>query len=151
MRRWIPALAALLAFWMLPGQGTEIGELKPAALLSVRRQGSTTIVETDTRDQGAGEDITAALADLRRSTAGHIYLDTTEILILTADTLDTLPQLARLLRPATQVCLAGTAIDPEEAFSYLRIHKPRTAILDIRHHRGTLQSLRQKEGRYYLE
>lgn len=130
MRRWIAMAGALLIFSFLPSPGTELGELSPAALLFVYREGEEIIIETDTACVGRGSTIRNALDDMNQTSSGRILLDTVENLVVSSEAKQTIPQLQELLRPGVLVC-KSEKIDAEKAWRYLRIHKPSQRLKDV--------------------
>lgn len=151
MRRWIVyALVLAVLFLLPPSEKTDVGELKPVELLSIYHTEEGTLrVETDTGDLGTGRNLKEALEDLKATASGSIFLDTVDYLLITEDAIPSLPQLWKILRPATQVCL-GVGADPGTA-EFLSAHKPGVTLNDIRAGTGTLPVLTRTEERCRLE
>lgn len=149
MRRWIWMLGALILLALLPSEGTELGQLRPAAVLVVREETPEIVLETDTGDSGRGETLALALEDLRQTTPGHLFLDTVEDLIVSGETQILLPELQKILRPAVRVCKAEQ-VNLETVWDYLHTHPP-TAVLSELDSKVRLQELTWKEERYNLE
>lgn len=150
MRRWIIyGAVAVLALLLAPAPRTDVGELLPVELLYLYMEEGSLCVETDTGNFGAGPDLDAALADLKATASGTVFLDTADYLVITGQTMAQLPQLWELLRPATQVCL-GVGADAGAA-EFLAAHKPGVTLNDIRSGRRIPPILTRTEERYRLE
>lgn len=149
MRRWIWMLAALVLLAVLPNGGTELGELRPAAVLAVWQEDTQVVLETDTGDVGRGGTLELALENLRQTTPGNVFLETVEDLLVSEQTRRLLPDLQKLLRPGVRVCVAEP-MDLESVWEYLKIHTPK-AILSDSSEATKLQTLNREEERYVLE
>lgn len=151
MKRWsMYALVMALVHFLSPVPKTDVGELLPVELIYVHYgENGMVWVETDTGDRGTGETLEAALGDLMETASGNIFLDTADYLILHRNAAALLPQLWKILRPATQVCL-GNGIE-ENTVDFLSAHKPGATLNDIRSGTWTLPVLKRIEERYKLE
>lgn len=150
MKRWIVyALVLVLVLFLSPVEKTDVGELLPVELLFIYYKEESLCVETDTGDMGTGETLDGALADLKATAPGNIFLDTADYLIIARDAIPLLPQLWQILRPATQLCL-GEGVDAGTA-AFLAAHKPGVTLNDVRAGRRTLPVLTRTEERYQLE
>lgn len=151
MRRWIVyALVMALVLLISPVPKNDVGELKPVELLYVHYGDAGKLwVETDTGDRGMGETLEEALGDLKATASGVIFLDTADYLILHKNAAFLLPQLWKVLRPATQVCL-GNGIG-EDTPAFLAAHKPGVTLNDIRSGAWAMPTLTRIEERYRLE
>lgn len=153
MKRWLWCLAALalaaVMGWM-PFTGTDVGKLQPVEVIRVSMQGDLILVETDTGDVGMGADLDTAFADLKESTAGEIFLDTADYLLITRDAQGQLAELSEYLRPACAVCLEAGEAELEEAAAFLSAHDPELTLGAWRAGEQSLPSLVSREGRMYL-
>ena len=149
MKKWI-VLLALLAFELLPSQGTELGEIHPISLLAVDMEGKNICLSTDTMDTGVGETLDAALANLEDTTPGHLFLDTAENLVVTEQSRFLIPELEAVLRPGVMVCMTDTEIDLNTASEFLHQHIPRYRLSET-DETTPLQMLTYSEERYFLE
>lgn len=151
MRRWIVyALVLALVLLLSPAAKTDVGELLPVELLYIYYSNEGTLcVETDTGDFGTGETLDRALSDLKATASGNIFLDTADYLVITKEAAPLLPQLWKILRPATQVCL-GAGADAGAA-KFLSAHKPGVTLNDVRAGMGILPVLTWTGERYRLE
>ncbi len=150
MRRWIlyAAVAALLLF-VAPVEKTDIGALVPVELVSVYRQRGKVCMETDTGNRGTGPTLDAALADMKETAAGTIFLETADYLVVSEDARYLIPQLTRILRPGTEVCMGEYA--DEQAAKFLKTHKPEVTLNDIRSGGAVLPVLIWTGESYQLE
>lgn len=143
-------LAGFLTLLLLPKQGKEIGELKPAGLLTVTRDSGVYCVRTDTGDSGYGENVEEALTDLEDTSDGTVYLDTARFLLIDTDAADALPRLTKKLRPTVSVCVLGCKPEEKEAYQYLSAHDPKTTILRLETEGIQLPVLKKEKGRFFL-
>ncbi len=150
MRRWtVLAALAAAALLLAPAEATDVGELLPVELLYIYKEDGRVCVQTDTENWGIGDDLTAALTDLKATAPGNLFLETAEYLIVTKDTAELLPQLWQILRPGTEVVL-GIQADAQAA-AFLAAHKPGVTLNDIRSGNADLPILTRTEERYRLE
>lgn len=150
MKRWIVyAAAAVAALMITPGKITDVGKLQPVELLYVYQDAGRICVETDTGDLGRGIDLDAAMEDLKATTAGEVFLDTADFLILTKQTVSLLPELAQMLRPATEICVGRNA-DTKTAAQFLAAHNPKVTLKDWAAEGAHLPNLIKTEERYHL-
>ena len=119
-------LAAALAF---PVERTDVGKLRPVEVVAVAQTETGFAVRTDTGDRGTGQTLGAAFRDLEDSTAGVIYLDTAEYLLLETPVKEQV-LLRELLKNGVRVCAAEPEIDLEGTGAYLDVHRPQTRLRD---------------------
>lgn len=152
MKRWIVCAAALAVVLLAgkSGAGTDIARLEPVQILQVSGSAGQVAVRTDTGQHGEGDDLDAAVADMKAAADGEIFLDTVECLLIDRDSIDWLPALMQQLRPACRICRCDGVPDLEAAASYLSIHKPGVTLRQYRQGEYQLPLLYQREGRMYL-
>ena len=97
---------------------TDTGDI---SLKNVIAKGNLTI-ETDTGDYGSGATATLALENMEQTTAGVIYLDTAEYLLLSKDAEDAVQELRSALKPETQMCYVQGDVPTEQAGKFLSSH-----------------------------
>ncbi|MGN0977533.1 MAG: hypothetical protein ACI4PH_05705 [Faecousia sp.] len=148
MKRWPILAAALAALLLVPSQTGDVGDLLPVELLYIYKENDRICLETDTGEAGEGDSLTAALTDLKATAPGEVFLDTADYLIVTKDTVPLLPQLTKVLRPATEVCLGVNA--DTQAAAFLSAHKPGVTLKDCRLGGQALPTLIKTEERYRL-
>lgn len=150
MKRWIGLLAGFAAAMLIaPSQDGDIASLQPVELLYIYMEEDRVIMETDTGDLGAGEDLQGAMEDLKATTPGEIFLETAQYLLIAEPAEGYLPELKQILRPAVQILRAEAEPNPETAVKYLSVHKSSLALKDWQVGME-LPKLTTKEGRYYL-
>lgn len=153
MRRWIVyALGLLLIGFssMMPFHRTDIAELKPVELICISRTAGQVRIETDTGDWGAGPTVEAALKHLKATTAGDVFLETADHLLLYGAEDDLIEELAPHLRPACSLCKLEGTVPLEDAAAYLNAHKSEISLQDRRSGDRRLPVLQVTEGRMEL-
>ena len=150
MKRWAWILGAIGILLFFSGAGTQVEELKPVSLLCVRKEAGEVCLETDGGDLGRGKDFSSAVGDLGLSSAGTVFLDTTEYVVLEEQGAECLKDLYEVLRPAAEVCLGVGNLSPETAAAYLKAHSPEVTLGELRTGEGKLPLLTVREGRYYI-
>lgn len=129
MKKW-GILLILLAFWLLPGQGKDAAELIPVEVVRVAIQDGQVQIETDTGQAGTGGNWAEAVEKLRAGTAGEIFLDTADVLLVGPGTGNILPQLEGDIRPGCGVYQYNGETMTEDAAAYLRAHPSETDFLE---------------------
>ena len=149
MRKWIVYILIIGVVWVVPTERMDVGKLRPVQVVSLYRENGQIVIETDTRDRGAGLTPTQALADLEDTTPGVIYLDTAQYLLVAEDALD-LPEAFRgELKQSVQMCLQQGKIDISETAQYLSAHGQMPRLKNWK--RGVaLPTLRVKNKRLFL-
>lgn len=122
MKKWI--WLAALALLLLPRRGTEVGELLPVETLLIEKEAGQYVVSVDTGGSARGQSLEAAVEAMRASAPGEMFLDTADYVLLTRDTLDCVPLLADLVRPAARVYMVDKGPDLEKIGPFLRTHGP---------------------------
>ena len=117
-------LAAALA---VPVKRTDVGKLRPVEVIAVARTENGYTVRTDTGDMGTGNTLKAAFCNLEDTTAGVIYLDTAEYLLLETE-IEEKRLLRELLKNGIRVCAAEPEIPLEGSGAYLDIHHPKSRL-----------------------
>ena len=123
MKRLLLYIAALTLL-LLADRGTDIGSLRPVELVQLWERNGILILETDTGDRGWGLTIDQAVAKLKETTPGQIYLDTADYLLLEEGTEQYLPQLSRYLKRSTRIAYTVRGLDLQDAAAYMRVHRP---------------------------
>lgn len=148
MKHWIFYAAVLLllsALGLAPFRGSDVAKLQPVEVLRVRLDAGKVCVETDTGDSGSGADLSAALKNLENTTAGDIFLETADYLILSASAVPLLPELTGYLRPGCGVCIEMGEPVLEEVSAFLSAHPPKVSLQDYRAERPRLPVLVTRE------
>ena len=113
------AIGALLL--AAPVEKLDVAKLEPVEVVYMYQESGQTVLQTDTHAKGKGEDALSALLDLRENTAGVVYLDTAQYLLVAPDTLAQIPVLAPQLQRKVKLCMAEN-IALEDAANYLDVH-----------------------------
>ena len=150
MKRILIYILALAAALAVPLQGIDVGKLQPVGVVKLYKEDEHTVIVTDTGDSGAGDQVAAAFRDLEQTTAGIVFLDTADYLLLSPDAADSLQELSVYLKPNVRVCLAEREIDPVQAAEYLNIHRPTVKLRDCGSTEN-LPELVQENGRLKLK
>ncbi|MBQ4640986.1 MAG: hypothetical protein IJB47_00005 [Oscillospiraceae bacterium] len=122
MKRIVIYIILLAVLWLVPVKGSDVGKLQPVEVVFIYRDQGQIIMETDTKDKGVGATVEEALANLKDTTPGIIYLDTAEYLLLAEDTTDVAEQLRRILKKTVQICTADRGIDLSLVARFLPAH-----------------------------
>jgi len=154
MKRWPWYLCALLLIavlgWM-PFEGSDVAKLKPVEVVRIERKDSIIMVQTDTGDSGQGQDLPSAFADLKQRTAGQVFLETADYLLIDTEAEPLLPELTAWLRPACGVCICNVPVELEQVALFLNTHSPANTLQRCQIADVTLQRLSVKEGQMKLE
>ena len=152
MRRWILLLGGLLLLgWFSPVRGTDVGELQPVELVQLYREGAEIVLSTDTSDMGAGATLREAVRNLKATTAGTVFLETADYVLITPEMEELVGELGEYLRPGIEICIISCITDPKEAARYLSAHHPGVTLRSVRYGKGIPPHLSVTEGRFELE
>lgn len=124
MRRILIYIVLLTAVLLMPSKGTDIGKLLPVEVVSIYKENGRVVLETDTQDRGVGNTVDEAVENLKATTAGILYLDTADYLLIDLSAAETVRDLAAHLKPSVQLCAAEPGIDLAEAAEFLAVHPP---------------------------
>ena len=83
MKRMVLYGLILGALFFAPVESAEIAKLEPVQAVWMYMENDSVVLETDTQDKGAGATVEEALADMKRRSAGIIYLDTAQYVFVT--------------------------------------------------------------------
>lgn len=150
MKKWLLLLCfGSLLLWK-PFEATDVARLKPVEVIRVSTFAGGVLVETDTGDSGVGEDIEKAIADLKRTTDGDVFLDTVDRLLISPTAVPMLNDLGDYLRPGCNVCVEMGRVELESVGAYLNVHEPGVTLQDHRAGKTVLPMLYVVDGRMYL-
>lgn len=150
MKKWLWIGAALLLVAVLsskPSSGTDIGMLQPVQIVLVKRNGTDVVVQTDTMDQGLGNDFMAAVENMKASASGEIFLETADHLLLAPDCMDMIDPAATVLRPSCTLCIVEGEPDMEKLPDFLKLHVPLITLMEYRAGDNQVQTLVSDEGK----
>lgn len=151
MKRWIiyiVAFAGVALFGASPFHGTDIAKLAPVEAVWLAEKDGRIYLETDTGDRGWGEDVQAALADMKAAAPGSIFLETADYLIVETGSEDLLSQVYDVLRPGCMVCGAAKMPDMGEVAEFLAAHEPGLTLRRYRVSQGEIPMLTEQTGRF---
>ena len=147
MKRIVFYIIVLLALVFVPQRGMDIGKLLPVELVWLHTDDGMIVIETDTGDLGRGENVAEAFRNLEDTTAGVIYMDTADYLLVSDQAEQWLGEMEPYLKAKTWICSCNEKLDLAEAAEYLAVHKPR----DVLRTREISQSLSTENGRIILK
>lgn len=153
MKRWLWYIGIVAAVAALSGKtsaGTDIGKLQPVQVVRLSNPQGQVCMETDTGDFGVGENLKAALVDMKMSSSAEIFLDTADYLIISPGCVDLLPAMMQYLRPSCAVCIEEGKPDMEQVGIYLQQHSPTITLIQCRAGQCDLPTLVTREGRVSL-
>ena len=139
-------LLAAVVLWS-PVKGTDVGKLLPVELVQISRTETGYAVRTDTENMGEGNSLPQAVANLREMAQGEIFLETTEYVLLTRETMPCLPDLTEFFRPGTEVYAAPPLEDLEQAAAFLRAHSRQSPLFRLTEGETELPELQMEKGR----
>ena len=87
MKRVIIYSCILILLLFSPVAKLDVADLEPVEVVYLYKESGNTVLQTDTDAKGKGEDVLAALDDLRQTTSGVVYLDTARYLLIAPDAL----------------------------------------------------------------
>ena len=150
MKKWLLLLCVGGLLLWKPFSAADVARLKPVEVIRVGIFAGGVLVETDTGDSGVGKDITAAIADLKRTTDGDVFLETVDSVLVLPSAVSLLPSLGDFLRPGCNVCVEMGQVELESVSAFLNIHEPGVTLQDHRAGESTLPVLYVVDGRMCL-
>lgn len=144
MKRWALYIAMVLLS-TIPFRGTDIAKLAPVEVVWLAEEGGQVLLMTDTEDVGKGADVTEALADMKASAKGTIFLDTADYLIVETGAEKFLNQITDVLRPSCMACRAKQIPDLKEAAAFFSVHEPDITLRQWQNDQMELPLLKEEE------
>lgn len=144
---YITLLAAAL---LIPVNGTDVGKLVPVEVLQLYKDGDTVIISADLGETGSGTTVEAAIENMKDTTAGIIFLDTADFLLVDETAGDEVSAMKVHLKPSVRVCRTAGTLDLKEAAAYLAVHKPQQKLKDYEYASAT-QILTKENERMLLK
>lgn len=151
MKKWLLLLCFSGMLLWKPFAATDVARLKPIEVIRVSTFAGGVLVETDTGDSGVGANIEKAIADLKYTTDGDVFLDTVDKLLISPAAVMLLSDLGDYLRPGCNVCVEMGQVELESVGAYLNIHEPGITLQDHREGKTALPVLYVVDGRMYLD
>lgn len=124
MKRMVIYGVLLAAAILFPTETTQLGKMKPVETVLLRESQGMIAVETDTDDHGSGITVAQAIENLKESTAGILYLDTADYLLVSEEAKQHIPEMAKYLKEGTRVCVLSGELEICDAARYLEVHRP---------------------------
>jgi len=121
MKRIILYVLILGALFFAPVESAEVAKLEPVQAVWMYVDGDSIVLETDTEDKGSGATVEEALADMKRKSAGIIYLDTAQLVLVTAAE-QQIPALKPHIKDSVKLCLWSGKGELAEAVKYADAH-----------------------------
>lgn len=128
MKRIIIYIVLFAAALTVPTNGMDIGELKPVAVIALDVVDNQVRISTDTGDAGYGESFGSALEDLEQTTAGVVFLDTADYLLIGEGAEDLAEDAKEYLKRRVRVCGYTEGVPLRDAAEYLDVHRPETEL-----------------------
>ncbi len=121
MKRVILYILILTALLFAPLERVEIANLEPVQGVWMYVEDEKIVLETDTEDKGVGATAEEALMNMKQKSAGIIYLDTAQYLLVT-NAEHQIPVLQQYLKGTVQLCSWSGEGDLTEAVMYADAH-----------------------------
>ncbi len=123
-RTWARLAAAAVVLGVLPVRGTDVAELLPTRVLTAEAVPGGIRLNTEGGISGTGATLELAMADLKRTAPGALFLGTVEQVIVARNAWNQAEALTagEALRPAAKLYLAERVPEPEAAQAYLSAH-----------------------------
>ena len=153
MRRWIIyalSFAVVTVLGVTPFAGTDVGKLLPVETVRLSWAMEKVWLETDAGNVGVGRTVEDALTDLKETTAGALFLDTADYLLVKPGSEWLVEEICGYLRPSCGICLERGEAKLEEAAVFLAVHKPRLTLGKWRGGERNLPQLETEGGRMRL-
>ena len=122
MKRILLYVLVLVALMFAPVKGANIGRLHPVEVVALYSENGQIIIKTDTDDKGIGNTPMAALNDLQETTAGYVYLDTAEYLLVGEGAEWAVEELRPALRKGIKICKSDEGVELKLAAKFLPVH-----------------------------
>lgn len=150
MKKILLYILLLGAALILPLEGTDVGKLLPVELVQLDKVGDTVVVSTDVGAAGVGDTVEAAIHDMGRTTAGIVFLDTADYLLVTESAMEEVEDIGKHLKRSVRICKQNAELNLKDAAAYLSVHKPECK---LRSYQGaqTLQMLTEENGKVILK
>ena len=122
MKRIIIYCVILAGVLLLPAERMDIRDLEPIQAVFMYREDGNVVLQTDTEDEGRGENVLKALEDMKRKSSGIVYLDTAQFLLVSENAQEYISQIRPYLKGKVRVSLWDGG-DLREAAKYMQAHK----------------------------
>lgn len=140
----------LTAALLIPNEATDLEKMKPVEAVLVRMEDDLIIIETDTEDVGIGATVAQAMRNLEETTAGTIFLDTADYLLVTEGAEQQILEMAQYLKKSVRICYAEEQIDIVDAVEFLRAHRPEIKLRQWKDG-AEIEVLKEENGRLIMK
>lgn len=123
--KWLVYAAVIGAALLVPVQRTDVGKLQPIEVVAIQARDHQIILRTELGDRGEGKSVEEALENMKQTTAGVIYLDTAEYLLVSPGAQEYVKEMNDYLKYDVRICIAEEEIPLEKTAAYLDSHKPK--------------------------
>lgn len=147
--KWLVYAAVIAASLLVPLERTDVGKLQPIEVVAIYIENNQITLKTELGDMGKGQTITEALNDMKQTTAGIVYLDTAEYLLVGRNAQTYIPDMNAYLKDNVRICAIEGDMDLKEAAGYLDSHRPSMEI-DQWSRNCELEILKVEGGRLIL-
>ena len=134
--KWLALTAAggilLAAFGLYPFRERDAAQLLPVQTLVVAQASGGVRVRADNGLEGWGADYEAAMENLQARAPGEAFLATCAAVVLRAPSFAQAVTEDERLRPAAEVYLSLSPVEPEEVSTLLQAHSGGVRIADLR-------------------
>lgn len=125
--KWLGYLMAFAVAMLAPVKRADVGKLQPVEVIYLYMEEGV-VIETDTGDTGRGETVDEAVANLKQTTPGIVYLDTAEYLLLDQEAENVLQQIKNHLEANIRVCYLQGNPELSDAARFLDVHRPESTL-----------------------
>ncbi|MBE6917896.1 MAG: hypothetical protein E7470_08375 [Ruminococcaceae bacterium] len=153
MRHWwiyIILYSVVGLFGLSPFTGTDIAKLSPIEVIWLEEEKGWISIVTDGDNQGYGATVSEAIANMKSTAPGTVFLDTADFLIVKKGDESLITQITELLRQSCSVCTAETRPNMQAAAKFLRAHEPSVKLKHLDDNPSKLPLLELQRGRLIL-
>ena len=154
MRKMLLCIAAIAITGftgLLPFNGTDVGKLHPVEVLAVSIADEGITVVTDTGLHGIGETMEKAIENMKLTSAGEIFLETANFLLVSEESIHLLDGVSVFLRPACQVYVFSGYGKWDNVAKYLESHPSNVTILSYRQGMTNIPKLSVQDEDYKID
>ncbi len=154
MKRWSVLLILIITVGIstrIHPANNDVSALEPVELMYVTTQNGIYYLSTDTGQQGRGNTVANAIANLKAVSGKKIFLNTAEHLLVSPSALEAVDRISAYLRPDCSLTVAQGIPDPRQAAPFLDAHKPEFTLNDYRAGDRDIPVLHCQEGEMRLD
>lgn len=151
MKRWILYFGAFFltsSLGISPFRGADIARLSPVEIVWLSSNGREVYLQTDAGDVGQGANVEAALNNMHRTSAGTVFLDTADYLIVEQGKEYLIKEVYGILRPSCLVFTAKQIPTGGKLSEFLKSHECGVPLRKLWNSQQQLPLLTEHEGRF---